>query len=388
MSLQSSDQHKPFIPRESEFWLYNSVGWFGALFLFFSITFLEIEDLHAPFTTMVMYTFLGSVLTYVGGTFAGLIFRRWYHRNHWWQSTFQMVLRRAILLSLICAFLFNAIANLTYDVISGIPAEFFSSNGELRATAYFFRYAYPNGNGALAFMLVMLWCLIYLGIKGPQYSRSFSLKALELESSLKEAQLDALSAQIQPHFLFNALNNIRFMIKGNADRAEASLISLSEILRHSLDSGQNEKVELGKELMITKQYLDLMENQMGNRLSYTIDVAPALETALMPPMVIQMLAENAIKHGIDRNKEGGSICIEGSEQEGQLIIKVRNTMAPPLPPSKATDIIRASQRDKGVGLANIEKRLSLLYGTSAQLTLSKEDGQALVRIELPKELAA
>ncbi len=320
-----------------------------------------------------------GLLLFVGGTYTGLIFRRWYYQNRWYEATFQQTLPRMLALSWVSSMVICSLSVLAaYLILGGPPTRILSQSGE---PAYLLGIV-SNAMGLFPF--IVGWCLIYLLIKGTQNSRTFSIRSLELENSLKEARLDALAGQINPHFLFNALNNIRFMIHEDANRADESLTSLSEILRHSLDSSKNEKIEFSQELSIVRQYLELMKNQMENRLSFSIKSDPSLDNMLVPPMMMQMLVENGVKHGIDGHKTGGSITIDCSKTCDALVIKIHNTVASASSSSNFTDFKGSS----GVGLDNIGKRLFLLYGERAKFSMSNYENQVLVAIELPIEFSA
>jgi sensor histidine kinase YesM len=167
-------------------------------------------------------------------------------------------------------------------------------------------------------------------------------------------------------------------------------VDLSEILRHSLEASRQVKALLAKELVVVDRYLGLMKIQMQHRLEYSIQAADVPEHVLVPPMIIQMLAENAIKHGVEQVKEGGRVDINCTLEAGKLCIEVKNSTASAVFESVNTEtmVTTVSANGKGLGLANIRNRLSLLYGDNAQLTMSRKDSDFVVRIVLPVEEAA
>lgn len=386
-------EFKTFFPRQRKFWIYNSVGWGGVLAFFLLAALVDSGDGEQEFSgkLLLSYAGLGAAFFYFSGTLSGLIFRRWYHQKRWYESTFQEILPRAILLAWLSSVIISGILLIFMAVTNaGEIQRMIDEGGYLLLLASLLGV---SGNGIFVFVLITLWCSMYLGIKGTQNSRTFSLRALSLENSLKEAKLNVLSGQINPHFLFNALNNIRYLMHEDTQRADASLISVAEILRYSLDSTKRDKVSLSVELAIVRRYLELMKNQMEQRLNYSISCEQSLDALLVPPMVIQMLAENAIKHGIDKIQLGGDISIEctgmkTTQGEDRLVITVSNTMADGDSvgrnnlPSSALD-----SNESGVGLDNISKRLKLLYEGRAKLSLNEQKPTMVVTIEVPAQPA-
>ena len=368
---------KPFFPREKEFWLYNAFGWGMLIVILLGSVFLVNGSF--SWNLIISFDFLAMIVASIEVTVAGLVFRRWYHRKGWHRHGFLKLIPVVLLLGILSGLLF------TITVVTGIyffhvPTPYLMADGEVDVMKLLL--VNIQGNGIMMLILVIIWCVMYSSIKRTRITQELTFKALELENSLKEARLNVLSGQINPHFLFNALNNIRFMIHEDARRADESLISLSEILRHSLESSKKEKIELAREFVIVKQYLELMKNQMENRLSFYIAQDPSTDNLLIPPMIVQMLVENAIKHGIDQQKQGGSVTVDCSETADVLTIKVSNTIA-------SNDAVPDCAESKsGLGLDNINKRLSLLYGSSAVLSISQQSGVMVARLNLPKEPVA
>jgi two-component sensor histidine kinase len=228
-------------------------------------------------------------------------------------------------------------------------------------------------------LFVAVWGFIYISVSGSRRIKNAELFNLRLQNNLKEAQLSSLSNQLNPHFLFNSLNNIRFMIHEDAQRADAMITSFSEILRYSLESSRHDKVSLGHEVSIIGKYLAIVKTQLEERLDFSLRIAPGLDDALMPPMVLQMLVENAVKHGLDQLQGGGTLNVEARQQGRSLLLEVRND-APGMP--------AAVPGCTGIGLLNIEQRLHLLYGELAILTVARADGVFTVAITLPLERAS
>lgn len=203
----------------------------------------------------------------------------------------------------------------------------------------------------------------------------------QLNEQLAQAQLSALRRQIEPHFLFNALNSIAGLIReGKSNEAITMLVSLSDFLRRTLSESSRQEVQLSEELDFVKQYLATQKVRFAERLQLTIDVPMDLQDAAIPNLILQPLVENAIKHGIAKRKEGGAVRISASSQDDRLHISVSND-GPSLAPGWETAT--------GVGVANVRARLRALYGDAASFVMNARSlGGVEVAITMPLRTAA
>jgi len=175
-----------------------------------------------------------------------------------------------------------------------------------------------------------------------------------LGAELARLELDLLRAQLEPHFLFNALNSISALIRSaKTDAATDALESLSELLRYAIESGQENTVTLAEESAAADEYLRLQKLRFGDRLVYTVELGDGTKDARVPPMLLQPLLENAVQHGLRDTLEPANIRLNVTCEDGALHIEVENTVAP-----KSRE---KSSAGFGVGLANIERRLACLY---------------------------
>jgi LytS/YehU family sensor histidine kinase len=200
----------------------------------------------------------------------------------------------------------------------------------------------------------------------------------ELETQLVQAQLDALRAQLNPHFLFNALNSAAMLVRANA-RADAVRVlgGLGDLLRHVLYGPAAHEVPLREELTFVERYLAIERVRFGDRLQVTIDVEPAALDAAVPSLLLQPLVENAIKHGAAQRTDGGRIALVARTDADVLRIEVCDEGAA-MPPGWT------APEGHGVGLSNTRARLDRLYGHAARLHVGA-DAQGGVRavVELP-----
>jgi len=219
----------------------------------------------------------------------------------------------------------------------------------------------------------MLWSGIYLSIHYFRNYKSEEIEKWKLQSALKDAELIALKAQINPHFLFNALNNIRALILEDQMKAREMVAHLSDLMRYSIQFSEVEEVTLKEELEIVKNYLELESIHYEKRLKYHIDAPDKINNIRIPPMVIQLLVENAIKHGISQEKEGGKITITIWEDERNLNIEVGNP-----------GILKPSERE-GIGIKNATERIKLLFDKEPEFALVQEGSEVKSRLTVLKK---
>lgn len=237
-----------------------------------------------------------------------------------------------------------------------------------------------------AIMLVGWLCLYFFYHLFDRYNR-LEIERLRLGTSVKEAELRALKAQVNPHFIFNSLNSVRALIDEDPARARQSVTQLANLLRYSLQSGQLETVPFEEELRIVNDYLALEQVRHEERLRLRLDVAPDTLHLPVPPMLLQTLVENAVKYGISTRPEGGEIAIIARCEGGLLRLQVTNPGE--LKAAGATLPVRQVNGSTGVGLRNAGERLRLLFGENAVLQLRAESPGMVVaeaRIPLPQHL--
>ncbi|MGE0815735.1 MAG: sensor histidine kinase [Vicinamibacterales bacterium] len=208
------------------------------------------------------------------------------------------------------------------------------------------------------------------------------LREEEIERLAAEAELRALRAQINPHFLFNALTTIGYLIDSAPPRALKTLLRLTSLLRSVLRS-EGEMTTLGREVELVEHYLDIEKERFEERLRVIVDVPPALRHLPVPCLILQPLVENAVKHGVAPSIPGGDVHVtarlDGGAAPPALVLSVRNTGAP-LPAA-------AGGPSSRVGLANVERRLAGHFGTAASLSLGAAGGVTTAEVRLPAAAA-
>lgn len=221
-------------------------------------------------------------------------------------------------------------------------------------------------------LTMAMWTVCYIVIKLLIIANQARIERLEMNDTLKEAQLNTLKSQINPHFMFNSLNNIRGLMLEDVDRARDMLTKLSEMLRYSLTSNSQNGITVEQELDMVRNYIELSKIQFEDRLTYEESVGKDSKGVQIPPMVIQLLVENGVKHGLGNLKEGGRIHLSVTKKDQDLHIEVRNTGK-----------LQIAKDSTQLGLKNIRQRLKLLYGNKAQFELKEESDEVVARIDIP-----
>jgi two-component system, LytTR family, sensor histidine kinase AlgZ len=198
-------------------------------------------------------------------------------------------------------------------------------------------------------------------------------RSREAEVQARDAELRALKAQINPHFLFNSLNSITALTATDPVRAREMCIRLSDFLRNTLGLGERESISWREELQLAKTYLEVEQVRFGARLHVEMDVDDACSDCLVPPLVLQPLIENAVKHGIATLVDGGTITVEGRVNKGLLEVSVENGFDPESP----------SPRRSGLGLRNVRNRLATRFGDVAHLSAHATENRFRAEMVVP-----
>jgi two-component system LytT family sensor kinase len=222
-----------------------------------------------------------------------------------------------------------------------------------------------------------IWSLFYFSYHFVDKSRKQEVKNLQLETSQKDSELTNLKNQLNPHFMFNAMNSIRALIDENPVQAKKSVTQLSNLLRNTLKLGQEKLIPISSELQIVQDYLTLEKVRFEERLEFETKVEDGLMDAMVPPFVIQTIAENAVKHGIGKIAKGGHILIEIFTNEKGICIKVTNDGKYQPGVNTLTDA------STGIGLKNTAKRLRILFGDAGIISIRNENNKVISEIQIP-----
>ncbi|MDH5380920.1 MAG: histidine kinase [Cyclobacteriaceae bacterium] len=228
------------------------------------------------------------------------------------------------------------------------------------------------GLSAIYSVILFIWMVLYFAY---HYFINYN-QALKQDAAIKEIELNNLKSQLNPHFIFNSLNSIRALVDENPKNSKMAITQLSNILRSSLVSDKKRLTTFSEELKIVKDYLGLEAMRYEERLKVKFDIHPSSGSFLIPPLMLQTLVENAIKHGISQLKEGGELSILSYITNSHLVIEIRNAgHYEELEKPKGT----------GLGIANTKRRLEMIFGKKAIFYIKNEDeGKVLTYLELPK----
>jgi sensor histidine kinase YesM len=186
------------------------------------------------------------------------------------------------------------------------------------------------------------------------------IKTVALQKEALEANLRMLQAQIEPHFLFNTLSNVVSLIDTDPARGKAMLLDLTKYLRTSLSRTMPEKTTLAQEIDMIEAYLNIQNIRMGERLNFKVDVPGNLRQLPFPPLLVQPLVENAVKHGLEPKVEGGKITVRAAKQNGLLTVEVADT-----------GLGFSTFGQNGIGIANVRERLRLLFADRGRLIIEE-----------------
>jgi two-component system, LytTR family, sensor kinase len=341
------------------YWLFQSLGWtaytmseFISYFLLFDFNDQELENL---IYNVVVNILLGITLTHY--------FRGIFKKNNWIKLTIPRFIIR-ISLSFLILTIIMTICNIYIDneLIDTSKANAFLS---------FISYFITNGKPLL------IWLLIYLFYAFTMERRNDIIEKIRMTASIEASEAKILRAQINPHFMFNALNSIRALIIEEPSKAQTGITQLSNILRSSLVADRKNTISLSEELKTIEDYLGLEKVRYEERLQIKWIIDENTKSLQVPPMMLQTLVENAIKHGVQKATKWGFIEIKTELIEDKLIITIRNTGELQKTENNAID--------GGFGLQNTQRRLNLQYGMRAKFEIFQEDNNLVcARIIIPK----
>jgi two-component system, LytTR family, sensor kinase len=338
------------------YWICQVGGW--TAFVAYQMT-LYYFVLNIPQTSALLLNGVANIMLGIVVTHA---YRMYIHLMGWLELPLPYLIPRVILGVISMAIVMAAI---------NIPLDAFMFPGLQ------LNYQFASIYGMLAnwSKYILVWALIYHLFQYYRKSIESEKHRYLLEAKMKETEYRQLKAQLNPHFLFNSLNSIRALVEADPKRARQAITQLSELLRSSLKMGEQKWVSLADELITVKDYLSLEAIRFEHRLQYLIDASEDTLTCKVPPMMLQTLVENGIKHGISKRKAGGKIILRARRISGQLHIEIRN--------SGAYDPIGIKTAD-GYGLANTRQRLEMLYDGKAKFQIDNTpDEEVLTQIILP-----
>jgi two-component sensor histidine kinase len=365
-----NDAKQSIAPPQSQlvYWIFQLTGWGGySLSRFFAgVALMNLPWVH-----------FGLQLLFVDalGCWLSHLLRNYLRRHQWPALPIRKLIWRVIAAAIVCGIPLGIVTQFTDAALLQDPNEFLEGLG----SALRLQLALPV---AVALQIVnwsvlfLVWLTIYFTAIAVREYRSAQLKQSELARALQLAELRLLKSQLNPHFLFNALNTVRSLIADNPSRAQSAVTRLANTLRYTLSSRHDELVTFAQELDIVMDYLELESMRFEDRLRIERDVPANAASVYLPVMLLQTLVENAIKHGIAELPSGGLLRISAVLENEMLTVEIENPR-PPAPVPAAGE---------GVGLRNARDRLRLLFGTRATLDLDlSKPTVATARLRVPQQ---
>lgn len=307
--------------------------------------------------------FVRLFLIFSSGIFTTHILRAFIHKSGWLMLPVEKLIPRMaiaiVVTSLVCSLLYLGLIT-TLNVQPEAPRKIEFSTRLMASTLDIGLFIIP-------------WTLIYYIYHYVAKSRKQEVDTLKLEALVKELELKTIKAHINPHFIFNALNSIRALIDENPGRARDAITELSNILRSSMQSEKSETVPLEKELNIVRDYLALEHIRFEDRLQVEYAVDEDTLDQPIPPMMLQTLVENAIKHGIGKQVKGGVVRIISDFRDDYHELLVQNTGR-----------LNGHINGDGFGISSTRNRLQLLFGSKADFSIRESNGNMVeARVKIP-----
>lgn len=230
-----------------------------------------------------------------------------------------------------------------------------------------------TGNIIGNFIVLFIWTSLYYAY---HYFERYNL-SLKYEVAMNRMELDRLKSQLNPHFIFNALNSIRALVDEDPQRSKQAINHLSNILRSSLSANRQELITVKEELDTVRDYLEMETIRFEERLQTNIEMAPGSGKVLIPPLMLQTLVENGIKHGISKLKEGGKLSLNTYLDSNDLVVEIRN----------AGQLKEKKTNGMGYGIENTKQRLNIIYHDKAGFDIMNENkNTVLTLLRLPKNI--
>src|SRR6185503_735860 len=229
--------------------------------------------------------------------------------------------------------------------------------------------------GVLLYLLASAACYLYIAREA---GHAAERQALEAQVAAREAELKALRAQMDPHFLFNSLNSVSALVGTDPQGARRMCEQLAGFLRGSLELDRAERIPLAKELALVHAFLQIERVRFGDRLRFVSEIDEAAGVVEVPPLLLQPLVENALKHGIAHLVDGGTVTVQAKRRGGTVYLVVDNPIDPDRPPS----------RGLALGLENVRRRMQTTYGERALVVVDSKPERFRVELRIPLETPA
>lgn len=339
------------------YWISQLIGWFSYVVLMAVLNQLD----GAEFSFSV---FLNLLTTFLLGVFSSHLYRELILKLDWLKLKIVQLIPRVFGASIV----FGALFIFLHTFIS----EIMIAGG--RYEMNWLEVLQLTLNLAVIFML---WSLLYFLYHFIRNYRKEEIKNLQWQALQTEIELNKLKSQLNPHFIFNSMNTIRALVDENPKNAKDSITRLSNILRSSLRMGREKVIRLEQELNLVNDYLNLEKTRYEERLELVFEISKDAMDYYLPPMLLQTLVENGIKHGISKLPKGGSVKVKAEADTENLYLTIENS----------GQLQEYEDEEVGFGLLNTKQRLNLLYGSRAEFKIeNKNQSTVIAQLKIPKTI--
>ena len=337
------------------YWISQMIGWGVFVIGNLLVAYLrnEINDV----------TYIASACLFLFGITLTHIYRYLIHSRNWNKLTIVALVPRVILASIGLGFILTTISTMLTNVLRG-KFVFFNFHW-----LDFLNLVFNLG------VLFLVWSTLYFAVINFRNWKNEEIKNLELKAAKTETELNAFRAQMNPHFMFNSLNSVRALIDDEPAKAKQAVTLLSGILRNNLLLGKKALVTLKEEMDLVEKYLSLERIRFEERLAVEYDLEPEALKCSLPPLMLQTIVENAVKHGISKRVDGGCIRIVARNQNDVLTISVLNS-----------GHLNTEPNQQGIGIMNTKKRLDLMYEGKASFNIESGEDTVTASLTIPQHL--
>lgn len=349
--LQSKDPAS----RKRLYWFSQIYGW-----LFYIVLLGIINQLNKNSNESVLL--VNMLVTFALGVSISHVYREVILRLHWLKLSISQIIPRVLLACLFFGCTFLALHTFISEVI------IYGSWPHMEALEIIQLVINLSG-------MFIIWSLLYFLFHFIQNYKKEEIKNLKWQAAKNEIELNKLKSQLNPHFIFNSMNSIRALVDEDPGKSKDAITKLSNILRSSLLMGKKEVIEFGEELELIEDYVSLEKTRFEERLKVTLDIEADSMKLLVPPMMVQTLVENAIKHGISQLPQGGEVLVRVRKIGSNIDITIIND----------GKFNKGITHGTGFGLKNTVQRLQLLYGDDFKFTIDNKDKKVLAHINFPSK---
>ena len=338
------------------YWFSQIIGWLVYVLIAGFFNLLNNNELNTELIVSLLSIYLIGIIV-------SHIYRTLIVKLNWMRHSIAHLIPRVLIGVIIFGIIVYIIQTIVLDIL-------------ITKTSYQFSFADAFPKIINWTLLYLLWSLLYFLFHFINNYKKEEIKNLKWQATKNEIELNKIKSQLNPHFIFNSMNSIRALVDENPDLAKNAITQLSNVLRNSLLMGKKKVIPFSEELRLVNDYLNLEKTRYEERLIIEKDIDSSTESFLVPPLMVQTLVENSIKHGTSQLPKGGIVKITAHLEKDHLMINIYNDGV----------YHQSQQPETGFGLINTKQRLQLLYGDNATFKINNENGRVRTLLIIPKNI--